>query len=248
MSTSSSADWARPFHEGRSVLVVGGSSGIGLGLAQAFAAAGADVTATGGTQGECESAASACPGIAFHPLDVRDGEATKAFGARFETLGVLVNCAGINRRLAEFDPETFAAVIDINLEGTMRMATALRPALRDGGAILNIASMFSFFGAAHAPAYAASKGGVMQLTKSLAAAFAPEGIRVNALAPGWIETPMTLAPRSDPARNPAILARTPLGRWGRPDDLAGAALFLCSPLAGFITGAILPVDGGYLIA
>jgi NAD(P)-dependent dehydrogenase (short-subunit alcohol dehydrogenase family) len=129
----------------------------------------------------------------------------------------------------------------------MRAATAFRAKLR-GGAILNIASMFAFFGAPHAPAYAASKGGVAQLTKSLAIAYAAENIRVNALAPGWIETPMTAVPRGNAARSAELVGRTPMGRWGTPADLAGPALFLCSPLAGFITGVILPVDGGYLVA
>lgn len=248
MSISSSAEWARPYYAGRKVLVSGGSSGIGLGLATAFAAAGAEVTATGATETECAAARALHPDIDFIALDVRDTQAVAALAQGTGRLDVLANCAGINRRLEEFAPEVFADVLDVNLQGTMRLSASLRPALAGGGAILNIASMFSFFGAAHAPAYAASKGGVAQLTKSLAAAFAPERIRVNALAPGWIETAMTAAPRSDPARNAAILARTPLGRWGRPDDLAGAALFLCSSLADFITGAVLPVDGGYLIA
>jgi NAD(P)-dependent dehydrogenase (short-subunit alcohol dehydrogenase family) len=248
MSISSSAEWARPFHEGRRVLVSGGTSGIGLGLALAFAEAGAVVTATGASEAECATAAEHHAIITFRPLDVRNGQAVAALASETPRLDTLLNCAGINRRLEEFNPEVFADVLDVNLQGTMRLCTSLRPALAGGGAILNIASMFSFFGAGHAPAYAASKGGVAQLTKSLAVAFAPEHIRVNALAPGWIETAMTLAPRADPARNAAIVGRTPLGRWGRPDDLAGAALFLCSPLADFITGAVLPVDGGYLVA
>jgi NAD(P)-dependent dehydrogenase (short-subunit alcohol dehydrogenase family) len=138
-------------------------------------------------------------------------------------------------------------VLDINLAGSMRTAMAFRPKL-PGGAILNVASMFAFFGAPHAPAYAASKGGVAQLTKSLAVAFAGESIRVNALAPGWIETPMTAVPRANAARNAELVARTPMGRWGTPADVAGPALFLCSPAAGFVTGVVLPVDGGYLIA
>jgi NAD(P)-dependent dehydrogenase (short-subunit alcohol dehydrogenase family) len=136
-------------------------------------------------------------------------------------------------------------VLDINLIGTMRAATAFRGKLR-GGAVLNIGSVFAFFGAPHAPAYSASKHAVAGLTKSLAVAFAADEIRVNALAPGWIETPMTAVPRANPTRNAELISRTPMGRWGTPDDLAAPALFLCSPLAGFITGTILPVDGGYM--
>jgi NAD(P)-dependent dehydrogenase (short-subunit alcohol dehydrogenase family) len=140
-------------------------------------------------------------------------------------------------------------VIDINLVGTMRMCAAALPLLKDSrGCVLNIASMLSFFGSGLAPAYSASKGGIAQLTKSLAIAWAAHGIRVNALAPGWIETPLTRPLIDDPARRQAIIDRTPMGRWGKPEDVTGAALFLCSPAAAFITGAVLPVDGGYSIA
>jgi NAD(P)-dependent dehydrogenase (short-subunit alcohol dehydrogenase family) len=113
---------------------------------------------------------------------------------------------------------------------------------------VNTASMLSFFGGGLVPGYSASKGGVAQLTKSLAIAYASEGIRVNAIAPGWVDTSLTKPLRDDPARNAAILARTPLGRWAAPDDIAGAVVFLCSPAARFITGAVLPVDGGYLVS
>jgi len=241
------ADWAHPFYEGKSVVVSGGTSGIGFALAEAFAAAGARVHATGATETEVEAARAATSDIVFSVLDVRDTAAVEAFAARFETVAALVNCAGVNLRAAEFTPEGFETVLDINLSGTMRMCTALRPQLR-GGAVLNIASMFAFFGAGHAPAYAASKGGVAQLTKSLAVAWAKEPVRVNALAPGWIETAMTAVPRANPERSAELVARTPMGRWGKPEDLVGPALFLCSPLAGFVTGAVLPVDGGYLVA
>ncbi|HEY9012421.1 MAG TPA: SDR family oxidoreductase [Devosia sp.] len=240
--------WAAEFFTGKTVVVTGGTSGIGAGIAAAFADAGATVHATGATQAEVDSAVAA-GGKAHHSvLDVRSSEAVDGFAARHAKVHALINCAGVNLRTAEFTEDGFATVLDINLQGSMRTATAFRTALADGGAILNIASMFAFFGAPHAPAYAASKGGVAQLTKSLAIAYAKQGIRVNALAPGWIETPMTAVPRANPERNAELIGRTPLGRWGTPADLAPAALFLCSPLASFITGAVLPIDGGFLIA
>jgi len=140
-------------------------------------------------------------------------------------------------------------VVDVNLNGTMRVCAAARELLAGScGCIINIASMLAFFGSAYAPAYSASKGGIAQLTKSLSFAWAPQGIRVNAIAPGWIETALTAPLTSDPAKRDAITARTPLGRWGQPADIAGAAVFLASPAAAFITGVILPVDGGYSIA
>jgi NAD(P)-dependent dehydrogenase (short-subunit alcohol dehydrogenase family) len=161
-----------------------------------------------------------------------------------------VNGAGmIVRAGGEFEVETFQRVVEVNLTGAMRLATSCRPLLaRRGGAIVNIASMLSFFGSGAAPAYSASKGGIAQLTKSLAIAWAADGIRVNAIAPGWIETALTGPLRDDPARSAAIVARTPLGRWGKPEDIGGAAVFLCSEAAAFVTGAVLPVDGGYAIA
>lgn len=238
--------WAREFYAGKTLVVVGGTSGIGLGIATAFRDAGAVVFATGATEEEV-AAAGTVDGIAFHTLNVRDAAVIDAVAVNFGPVAALVDCAGVNLRAAEFTEEGFTAALDINLTGMMRLATAFRPKLA-GGAILGMGSMFSFFGAPHAPAYAASKAGLVGLVKSLAVAFAPEGIRVNALAPGWIETAMTAVPRANPARFAELSARIPIGRWGTPADIAPAALFLCSPLAGYITGAVLPVDGGYLVA
>jgi NAD(P)-dependent dehydrogenase (short-subunit alcohol dehydrogenase family) len=235
-------------YAGKTVVITGGTGGIGLGLARGFAAAGASVVATGATQAEVD-ATGQVEDVRFAVLDVRRDDAVNAFASSLEKVDVLVNGAGVNLRAAEYTPEGFATTVDINLAGTMRAAMALRDQLaRDGGgAILNIASVFAFFGAPHAPAYAASKGGVAQLTKSLAIGWAKDGIRVNALAPGWIETAMTAVPRANPTRNAELMGRTPMGRWGKPEDLVGPALFLCSPLAGFVTGAILPVDGGFMV-
>jgi NAD(P)-dependent dehydrogenase (short-subunit alcohol dehydrogenase family) len=237
--------WATEFFAGKTVIVVGGTSGIGRAIASAFAEAGAVVTATGATDAEVAAATGAS--IAFHKLDVRDNAVVSAVAANFGPVAALIDCAGVNLRAAEWTPEGFDTVLDINLTGAMRLATAFRPNLK-GGAMLCIASMFATFGAPHAPAYAASKSGLVGLVRSLALAFAAENIRVNALAPGWIETAMTELPRANPARNAELLARMPLGRWGTPADIAPAALFLCSPLAAYITGAVLPVDGGYLVA
>jgi NAD(P)-dependent dehydrogenase (short-subunit alcohol dehydrogenase family) len=179
----------------------------------------------------------------------RENAQIESLLAGMGALDVLVNCAGVIRRAVEHDPEVFAQVIDINLNGTMRCCAAARPYLTErAGCIVNTASMLSFFGGGLVPAYSASKGGIVQLTKSLAIAYADDGIRVNAVAPGWIATPLTQALQDDAARSKQILDRTPLKRWGRPADVAAPVLFLASGAAAFITGAILPVDGGYLVS
>ncbi|MBB6563540.1 NAD(P)-dependent dehydrogenase (short-subunit alcohol dehydrogenase family) [Acidovorax soli] len=240
-----------PSFSGQRVLVVGATSGIGHGIAQAFAQAGAQVTATGATAAEVAAAQAqpGHPGMAFAPLDVRDDALVASFFGALERLDVLVNCAGIIQRGQEHDPVAFARVIDINLTGSMRTCAAARGLLKaSGGCIVNTASMLSFFGGGLVPGYSASKGGVAQLTKSLAIAYAADGIRVNAVAPGWIATPLTQALQDDPARSAPILARTPMGRWGTPQDVAGPVLFLANKAqAAFVTGVVLPVDGGYLI-
>ena len=235
----------------RRILVTGATSGIGAGIAAAFAAHGDKVTATGATDAEVQAATTAlqgADGITVQRLDVRDGEAVTTLVASLGELDVVVNCAGVIRRGAEHDPVAFADTVDINLNGTMRVCAAARAGLKArAGCIINMASMLSFFGGGLVPGYSASKGGVAQLTKSLAIAYAADGIRVNAVAPGWIATALTQALQDDPARAAPILSRTPLGRWGTPDDVAGPVLFLASAAARFITGVVLPVDGGYLI-
>jgi NAD(P)-dependent dehydrogenase (short-subunit alcohol dehydrogenase family) len=237
--------------QNQQVMVVGGTSGIGAGIAQSFLAQGARVTVTGATAAEVDAvkADARMANVSAAILDVRDADAVVRFVADLDQLHVLVNCAGVIRRGQEHDPAVFAQVLDINLNGSMRTATAARPLLaKTRGCIVNTASMLSFFGGGLVPGYSASKGGVAQLTKSLASAYAVDGIRVNAIAPGWVATPLTQALQDDPARSAPILARTPLGRWGTPDDIAGPVLFLASEQARFITGVVLPVDGGYLIA
>jgi len=226
----------------RIAVISGVTGGIGRALAEGFAAAGYQVTGID----RVEAPVGLTHG--YVRLDITDTAAVAAFGATLAGVDVLVNAAGVIRRVEEFEIGTFEEVVDINLTGTMRLATACRPALsRAGGAIINIASMLAIFGGGLVPAYSASKGGVVQLTKSLAIAWAKDGIRVNALAPGWIATAMTEPLRRDEARNRAILDRTPMGRWGTPEDLVGPALFLASEAARFVTGAILPVDGGYSV-
>jgi NAD(P)-dependent dehydrogenase (short-subunit alcohol dehydrogenase family) len=230
----------------RKVIITGGARGIGWGIANAMLEAGYMVTVTGLTQKEIESVPARQHTVALQ-LDVTSDAEVKALFARFDSLDVLVNCAGIIMRGAEYDIEIFKKVVDVNLTGTMRMCVAARPLLAKAknAAIINTASMLSFFGGPLVPAYAASKGGIVQLTKSLAVAWAAEGIRVNAIAPGWITTELTRGIASDEARSTAILARTPLQRWGEPSDIGGSVVYLCSEAARFVTGTVLPIDGGY---
>jgi NAD(P)-dependent dehydrogenase (short-subunit alcohol dehydrogenase family) len=235
----------------RKVFITGATSGIGEAIAQAFQAEGAHVVATGATDLEVANAhqKSDNAGIDFRVLDVRDLAAVQSLVGALSELDVVVNCAGVIQRAIELEPEAFARTVDINLNGTMRVCAAAREGLKARrGCIVNTASMLSFFGGGLVPGYSASKGGVAQLTKSLAIAYADDGIRVNAVAPGWIATPLTQALQDDPLRAASILARTPMKRWGTPADVAGPVLFLASSQAQFVTGVVLPVDGGYLIS
>jgi NAD(P)-dependent dehydrogenase (short-subunit alcohol dehydrogenase family) len=238
-------------HPTRHIFITGATSGIGEAVAQAFVRDGAQVIATGATEQEVQKASALAnnKGIDFRVLDVRDDAAVQSMVKGIGELDVVVNCAGVIQRSLELEAEAFARTIDINLNGTMRVCAAAREGLKARrGCIVNTASMLSFFGGGLVPGYSASKGGVAQLTKSLAIAYADDGIRVNAVAPGWIATPLTQALQDDPQRAAPILARTPMKRWGTPVDIAGPVMFLASAQAQFVTGVILPVDGGYLIS
>jgi NAD(P)-dependent dehydrogenase (short-subunit alcohol dehydrogenase family) len=228
----------------KTVLVVGGTSGIGRETALAFLQSGANVVVAGLLTEELLPSE-----VRRVILDVTDPAAIAELLADIPQLHILVNAAGMIRREEEFDLDAFEQVLDVNLTGTMRVCMAARSKLRESrGSNVNFASMYSFFGAGRAPAYSASKGAIVQLTKSLAVAWAPDGIRVNAVAPGWIATTLTQRLREDPARSALIIQRTPFGRWGQPEEIAGPVMFLASEAASFVTGAILPVDGGYASA
>jgi 2-deoxy-D-gluconate 3-dehydrogenase len=245
---------------GRVALVTGGNGGIGLGLAKGLAASGAHVAIAGrnitkNTDALIELRAICDRAIALE-ADIADetsvGQMIRAVIGDLGRIDILVANAGVNVRKQpeDYSLEEWHSILDTNLTGTFLCARAALPAFRavGGGKIITIGSMSSIFGGSIIGPYAASKGGVVQLTKSLAVAWAQHNVQVNAILPGFIDTPLTRGGRqSAPAMFAKVVDRTPAGRWGEPEDLAGLAVFLASQASDFITGTAIPVDGGYSV-
>jgi NAD(P)-dependent dehydrogenase (short-subunit alcohol dehydrogenase family) len=229
-------------------VVVGGTGDIGAAITNLFCDLGATATATGLDDADiARTKLKPRLGLDLAPLDVTDDAAVTSFAARHIRVDALVNCAGMLARDKEYEIEIFAKVLDVNLTGTFRTCMAFRPALvRTKGSIVNIASMNATLALPRIPAYCASKGGVVMLTKALALAWAEDGIRVNAVAPGYIETAINAAGRTDRAHYHRITERTAFKRWGQPEDVAGAVVFLCMPASQYATGTVVAVDGGFL--
>ena len=239
---------------GRVALVTGGNGGIGLAMAAGMAAAGAKVLLTGRDAAKGDAAAAGIDGAAFTAADLTRPEAAAelvaAAEARFGRLDILVNNAGMSVRKLPQDLSLaeWRSVLDLNLTSAFLLSQAAYPAMRRAGRgkIINIGSMLSRFGAPYATAYGASKGGIVQLSRSLASAWAADGIQVNAVLPGWIDTQLTRDARDQvDGLEARVTARTPAGRWGVPADMAGVAVFLASAASDFVTGAAIPVDGGF---
>jgi 3-oxoacyl-[acyl-carrier protein] reductase len=230
---------------GKTVLVTGGSSGIGAGIASVFRDAGAEVHITG-TRASADDYDNDLSGFTYYQLDAGDDAAVEAFAPDFDRLDVLVNSVGtVAYKKQEFTMPVWRRVMDVNINGVMHLCTKFRPMLAETkGNIVIISSMASFHATRGNPAYSASKGGLRTLVMTLAEAWARDGIRVNAVAPGFVDTKLTKVSRDNPNIYQATLENTPLGRWGEPEEMGTASLFLASDMASYVTGHTLPVDGG----
>ena len=244
--------------EGKVAIVTGGNGGIGLGMAQGLASVGANIAIVGTNQTKTDAAAKSLGkyGVETIPLtaDVSKAEAVneavESTSEKFGRIDILVNNAGIAKRgmLQDYEEADWDSVLDINLKGMFLFSRAVYPHMIKvgGGKIINIGSMTSIFGLDWAPAYGASKGGVVQLTKNMAVAWAKDNIQVNCILPGWIKTELTSRLQfTKPERYSLVNKRIPAGRWGEPDDFAGIAVFLASPASDYVTGIAIPIDGGY---
>ena len=245
----------------RIALVTGGNGGIGLGMARGLGQAGATVLLVGRNAEKSSAALRELQSLGVRAealsCDVTREDAVLALfadvQARHGRLDILVNNAGstVRKPPQDLTLDEWKSVMDLNLTGAFLCARAAYPLMvkAGGGKVINIGSILSLFGAPYAAAYSASKGGIVQLTKSLALAWAKDGIQVNAVLPGWIDTELTVGAREQiPGLNERVLARTPAGRWGKPEDLAGVAVFLAGRASDFVTGAAITVDGGYSAA
>ena len=229
------------------MLVAGGSSGIGLGTARRFEQAGAAVHITGTRASPSDYPETDLSGLDYHQLDVADSDAAAELATGFDDLDVLVPSVGtVAYGGAEYDIDTFRQVIDVNLNGVMALCTAFREQLTvsDAASVVMIGSTSSFIATPGQPAYSASKGALVTLTKSLAAAWARHGIRVNGVAPGFVNTKLTSRSHDDPDVYEGTIKRIPMRRWGEPEEMGDAVLFLASSMASYVTGQMLLVDGG----
>jgi 2-dehydro-3-deoxy-D-gluconate 5-dehydrogenase len=246
--------------KGRVALVTGGNGGIGLGMARGMAEAGAAIAVAGRNVGKSEAAAAELAKLGVKTAVIEVDVASEASCRqmiddtvkRLGRLDILVNNAGMNIRKAadQLSLSEWRQVLDVNLTSAFICAHAAYPRMKElgGGKIINIGSMLSIFGASFAPVYGASKGGIVQLTKSLACAWAKDNIQVNAVLPGWIDTDLTRKAREEVSGlNAMVLMRTPARRWGKPEDHAGVAVFLAGRASDFVTGTAIPVDGGYSV-
>jgi len=240
---------------GKVAVITGGNGGIGLGMASGLAEAGARIVLAGRNAAKARDAIAALGDVAsFVPTDVTSRQDCQALMTetvnKLGRLDILINNAGtsVRKRPETFTEEEWHLVLDTNLTGAFWCAQAAYAPMKQagGGKIINIGSMMSLFGAPYATPYASSKGGIVQMTRALATAWADDNIQVNAVLPGWIDTELTQKARSQvDGLHDSVLRRTPAGRWGKPDDLAGVAVFLAGRGSDFVTGAAIPVDGGF---